>query len=230
MTDTDLDNQTSYWDAVSATKRFTHPLHTEWTDALGRDAAVLDYGCGYGRTMAELAQLGFTDLTGVDSSAGMIEQAREHHPTMRFAVLDAPPALPFADASFDLVVLFAVLTCIPGDEAQERLIGELTRVLRPGGLLYISDLLLGEDPRSIERYERFAATHGTGTGTATATYGVFETSDGAVCRHHRAEHFPHLLAGLDIQDTRRIPVATMNGNEAAGIQVLARKPAQVFGS
>lgn len=218
MTNTDLDNQTSYWDAVSATKRFTHPLHTEWTDALARDAAVLDYGCGYGRTMAELARLGFTDLTGVDSSAGMIEQAREQQPAMRFEVLDAPPALPFADASYDLVVLFAVLTCIPGDDAQRRLIGELERVLKPGGTLYVSDLLLGEDPRSVERYERFAATHGT--------YGIFETSDGAVCRHHHADRFPHLLAGLDVQDTRRIPVATMNGNEAAGIQVLARKAAQ----
>lgn len=225
MTDTDLDNQTSYWDAVSATKRFTHPLHTGWTDPLGRDAAVLDYGCGYGRTMADLARLGFTDLTGVDSSPGMIEQAREQHPTMRFAVLDAPPALPFPDTTFDLVVLFAVLTCIPGDEAQQRLIGELTRVLKPGGTLYISDLLLGEDPRSIERYERFAATHGSRSGASTSTvpYGVFETSDGAVCRHHHTDHFPHLLAGLDIQDTSRIPVATMNGNEAAGIQVLARK-------
>jgi SAM-dependent methyltransferase len=211
---TDLDNQTSYWDAVAATKRFTHPLHGPWLERIGRDAAVLDYGCGYGRTLAELAQLGFTSLTGVDSSAGMIEQARAQQPAMRFAVLDAPPALPFADATFDLVVVFAVLTCIPGDQAQRRLIAELRRVLKPGGTLYVSDLLLGEDPRSVERYQRFAATHGT--------YGVFETSDGAVVRHHPAEHFAALLDGFEVQDNRRIRVATMNGNEASGIQVLAR--------
>lgn len=214
---TDLDNQTSYWDAAAATKRFTHPLHTAWTDALSRNAAVLDYGCGYGRTMAELARAGFGDFTGVDSSAGMIEKAREQQPAMRFAVLDDPPALPFADASFDLAVLFAVLTCIPGDEAQRRLIAELERVLKPGGLLYVSDLLLGDDPRSVERYERFAGAHGT--------YGIFETSDGAVVRHHPAEHFTALLSGFEVQDTRQITVATMNGNEAAGIQVLARKTA-----
>jgi hypothetical protein len=77
--------------------------------------------------------------------------------------------------------------------------------------------VLGDDVRSVERYERFAATHGT--------YGIFETSDGAVCRHHHPDHFPDLLAGLDIEDSRRITVATMNGNEAAGIQVLARKAA-----
>jgi len=212
---TDLDNQTSYWDAVAATKRFTHPLHTAWTDTLARDIAVLDYGCGYGRTMADLAAQGFTDLTGVDSSAGMIDQAREQQPAMRFAVLDAPPALPFPDAGFDLVVLFAVLTCIPGDAAQRRLIGELERVLKPGGLLYVSDLVLGDDTRSVERYERFAPTHGT--------YGIFETSDGAVCRHHHPDHFAELLTGLTIEDSRRISVATLSMNEAAGIQVLGRK-------
>jgi SAM-dependent methyltransferase len=136
---TDLDNQTSYWDAVAATKRFTHPLDAAWTDPLPR-------------------------------------------------------------------------------EAQHRLIGELKRVLKPGGLLYVSDLVLGDDPRSIERYERFAETHDGYGG-----YGVFETSDGAVCRHHRADHFSTLLGDFDVQDTRRITVATMNGNEAAGIQLLARK-------
>lgn len=212
---TDLDNQTSYWDAVAATKRFTHPLHSPWLESVGRDAAVLDYGCGYGRTLAELAQLGFTSLTGVDSSAGMIGQARAQQPAMRFAVLDAPPSLPFEDSSFDVAVLFAVLTCIPGEEAQRRLIAELHRVLKPGGTLYVSDLLLGEDPRSVERYQRFATTHGT--------YGVFETSDGAVVRHHPAEHFPSLLDGFEMRDSRRIRVATMNGNEASGIQLLARK-------
>lgn len=213
---TDLDNQTSYWDAVAATKRFTHPLHTAWLEPFDRDGAVLDYGCGYGRTLAELAQLGFTSLTGVDSSAGMIEQAREQQPTMRFAVLDAPPTVPFPDASFDLVVLFAVLTCIPSDEAQQRLIAEVRRVLKPGGALYVSDLLLGEDAHSVERYERFTATHGT--------YGVFETSDGAVVRHHPADHFTALLNDFDVLAGRRIRVATMNGNEASGIQLLARRP------
>ena len=221
---TDLDNQTPYWDAVATTKRFTHPLHAPWTATIGRDAAILDYGCGYGQTMADLAELGFTDLTGVDSSAGMIGTARTQHPTMRFELVDAPPTLPFPDASFDLTVLFAVLTCIPGDAAQRRLIDELSRILKPGGLLYISDLLLGDDPRSRERYERFAATHGNGTNGVFA-YGVFETSDGAVCRHHPADHFATLLDSFEVQDSRRVGVATMNGNAAAGIQVLVRKSA-----
>ncbi|MGW3654955.1 class I SAM-dependent methyltransferase [Streptomyces sp. NPDC005151] len=210
-----LDRQTAYWDAAAATKQFTHPLHTPWLDGISRHAAVLDYGCGYGRTMDVLAEQGFDNLTGVDTSPGMIAKARSLHPAMRFAVLDAPPTLACADASVDVIMLFAVLTCIPGSEAQRRLIGELDRVLKPGGLLYLSDMLLQHDERNRDRYVRFAERYGT--------YGVFETDDGAVCRHHGSDWFASLLAGFTTADTRGIAITTMNGHESAGIQILAHK-------
>ncbi|WP_329125594.1 class I SAM-dependent methyltransferase [Streptomyces sp. NBC_01465] len=212
----DLDTQIAYWDAAATTKTFTHPLHLPWLEDLDRNAAVLDYGCGYGRALTALQEQGFADLTGVDTSPEMIAEARRRQPGAFFAVLDAPPALQAPDDSFDLVLLLAVLTCIPGDDAQHGLIREVARVLRPGGLLYVSDLLLQEDARSRERYERFAGPYGT--------YGVFETSDGAVCRHHPADHLTSLLDGFTVTGTRRPTVATMNGRtSAAGIQLLARK-------
>ncbi|MER7755677.1 class I SAM-dependent methyltransferase [Kitasatospora sp. NPDC097643] len=211
----ELDRQTAYWDSVAPTKTFTHPLHLPWLDGLDRHAVILDYGCGYGRTVDALAQQGFTHLAGVDTSAGMIARARELHPAMAFDVLDTPPTLARPDASVDAIVLFAVLTCVPGDEAQRRLVGELHRVLKPGGVLYVSDLLLQEDARNRDRYAAFAERYGT--------YGVFETGDGAVCRHHADDWFPSLLADFEITDTRRIPVTTMNGNASSGIQLLARR-------
>ncbi|NGO11480.1 class I SAM-dependent methyltransferase [Streptomyces sp. HC44] len=212
----ELDSQTAYWDkaAATGTKRFAHPLHMPWLNNVSRDAAILDYGCGYGRIMNDLAQQGFNNLSGVDASPGMIARARQLHPTMQFAVLDEPPTLACADASVDVILLFAVLTCIPDDRAQRRLISELSRVLKPGGLLYVSDLLLQDDQRNCDRYAEFAERYGT--------YGVFRTDDGAVCRHHPREWFTALLAGFDSIDTRRITVATMNGHEAEGIQILTR--------
>ncbi|MGW5169916.1 class I SAM-dependent methyltransferase [Streptomyces nodosus] len=72
----DLDSQVPYWDAAAATKTFTHPLHLPWLDRAGRHAAILDYGCGYGRIMKELEQRGFSDLTGVDAAPAMISRAR----------------------------------------------------------------------------------------------------------------------------------------------------------
>ncbi|MER5185577.1 class I SAM-dependent methyltransferase [Streptomyces sp. NPDC002896] len=212
----DLDSQTAYWDASATTKTFTHPLHMPWLDGTDRHAAVLDYGCGYGRTMEALLQQDFNNLSGVDTSPGMISRAGTLHPTMHFAVLDTPPMLAYPDASIDVVILFAVLTCIPSNDAQRRLVGELSRVLKPGGMLYLSDLLLQDDERNRDRYARFAERYGT--------YGVFETGDGGVCRHHSSDWFTSLLADFEIADIRRITVATMNGHESAGIQLLARKP------
>ncbi|MFD4603366.1 class I SAM-dependent methyltransferase [Streptomyces sp. NPDC058464] len=217
----DPGSQTAYWDAAATTKTFTHPLHMPWLDGVDRRAAVLDYGCGYGRTMHALQQQGFTGLRGVDTSPGMISRARALHPTLRFAVAAPPPMPDHPDASVDVVLLFAVLTCIPDDDAQRRLVGELSRVLKPGGLLYVSDLLLQDDERNRDRYARFAARHGT-----YGVYGVFETDDGAVCRHHPGDWFTSLLADFEIAGTRHITVATMNGHESEGIQLLARKPAR----
>ncbi|MFF0739407.1 class I SAM-dependent methyltransferase [Streptomyces sp. NPDC004111] len=217
MPETDLDRQTAYWDAVADTKRFAHPLHEPWLAEVDRAAAVLDYGCGYGRTLHHLEQLGFRRLSGADTSPGMIARARDLHPAPRFEVLDEPPALTgTADGSVDLAVLFAVLTCVPGDEAQQGLIAELGRVLAPGGLLYVSDLLLQDDERNLDRYARFAGRYGT--------HGVFETGDGAVCRHHSADRLAALLAAFETVHTRRITVPTMNGHEAQGMQLLVRKP------
>ncbi|MFF3989413.1 class I SAM-dependent methyltransferase [Streptomyces sp. NPDC001797] len=211
-----FDSQVPYWDAAAATKTFTHPLHLPWFDGLGRHAAILDYGCGYGRVMEELAQHGFDGLTGADISPEMIKRARRLHPTMRFAALEAPPHAPYPDAGFDAVLLFAVLTCVPGDEAQRRLIAELNRILKPGGILCISDLLLQDDERNRGRYRRCAHRYGT--------YGVFKTGDGAICRHHSREWLTTLLAGFEPLATRTITVATMNGHEATAIQILTRKP------
>lgn len=217
-----LDAQVAYWDAAASDKVFTHPLHQPWLADTKRDAAILDVGCGYGRIIAELERLGFRDLAGADISPAMIARAQQDHPDARFTVLTDPPALAaLPGASMDLVVLFAVLTCIPGDDAQQALLAELNRVLKPGGRLYLSDLLLQDDPRNLERYARGAERHGT--------YGVFETGDGAICRHHSRTHLDELLAGFEIDDEREISVATMNGHTSAGIQILARKPAQKAG-
>lgn len=161
-------------------------------------------------------QQGFADIEGVDTSARLIDRARRSHPTLAFRVLPDPPALPYPDAGVDAVLLFAVLTCIPTDEGQRQLIAELTRVLRPGGLLYVSDLLLQTDERNRARYRQHAEEYGN--------YGVFETGDGAVCRHHTADWLENqLLDGFGIDTTRRITVETMNANTADALQILAVK-------
>ncbi|MEV0738676.1 class I SAM-dependent methyltransferase [Streptomyces sp. NPDC050549] len=217
-----LDTQIHYWDAAAATKSFTHPLHPPWLAGISRQAAILDYGCGYGRTLDELEQHGFRDLTGTDISPAMIERAQHLHPAMDFATLDTPPSMPSPDADFDVVLLFAVLTCVPGDDAQRRLVAELHRVLKPGGVLYVSDLLLQDDERNRSRYDDCAILN---DGYGDVGYGVFQTGDGAVCRHHSREWLTALLADFEGIGTRTVTVSTMNGHESRGTQILCRKAA-----
>jgi ubiquinone/menaquinone biosynthesis C-methylase UbiE len=50
-------------------------------------------------------------------------------------------AMPFADARFSAVVCFTMLHHLPSAQAQDRLLAEATRVLRPGGLFAGTDSL-----------------------------------------------------------------------------------------
>ncbi|HZP54714.1 class I SAM-dependent methyltransferase [Actinocrinis sp.] len=210
-----LDQQTEYWNATGAGKTFTHPLNTAWLSRLQPSARILDYGCGYGRLAGELHQRGFTEVEGVDLSPALITRARRQWPAVRFSVIDTPPVLPHPDESYDAVLLFAVLTCVPTDSGQRDLLAELRRLLRPGALLYLSDMCLQPDERNRARYEANAAKYGV--------YGVFETGDGAVFRHHDPAWLRSLLAGFDQMAQRQIPVQTMNGHGAQITQLLAGK-------
>ncbi len=102
--------------------------------ALGRldGRAVLDFGCGAGRLSGWLADRS-ARYTGTDLSAEMLSLARQRHPVLDYKRLENG-RLPFAGDSFDVAVSVTVLHHNPY-ERQEQLIGELLRVLRPGGLL-----------------------------------------------------------------------------------------------
>ncbi|MER7149156.1 class I SAM-dependent methyltransferase [Streptomyces xanthochromogenes] len=100
-------------------------------------ARVLDAGCGTGRVMIRLAELGY-DCVGVDLDASMLEVARERAPRLPWFQADLaafdPAPLGIA-ADFDLVVAAGnVLPLVtPGTEAA--VVQRLTAALRPGGLL-----------------------------------------------------------------------------------------------
>src|SRR5436309_15380576 len=73
---------------------------------------TLDLGCGEGRLSRDLKALGHV-LVGVDGSPTMLAAASEADPEIETHLADAA-ALPFADASFDLVVAFMSLQDIDG--------------------------------------------------------------------------------------------------------------------
>jgi len=95
--------------------------------AIGSTAAVLDVGCGNGRYLSTLRERGHTGpLVGLDYSPGMALVARAFAPT---AVGDAQ-ALPVRDGVADVAICAHMLYHVPD---LPRAVGELRRVLRPGG-------------------------------------------------------------------------------------------------
>jgi tRNA (mo5U34)-methyltransferase len=96
---------------------------------------VLDAGCGLGYGATTMARAGAATVDAIDANSGVIESsARKDKAGVRFRMGDVRH-LPYADASFDLVVCFEVLEhMVEHDE----LLAEFKRVLRPAGRLLIS--------------------------------------------------------------------------------------------
>jgi SAM-dependent methyltransferase len=100
--------------------------------AAGRD--VLDAACGVGWGSLLLLAAGARSVTGVDIDEGALASARGRARGAEFVRGDLL-SLPFADASFDLVVSFESIEHVD-DPALA--IDEFRRVLRPGGMLLVS--------------------------------------------------------------------------------------------
>lgn len=95
---------------------------------------VLDAGCGLGRWVKWLNDHGH-DACGVDVSADALRIAKHHLPDLELAVADVR-ALPFPDGCFDAVLSMGVLEHF--EEGPQEGLEEARRVLRPGGLLFLS--------------------------------------------------------------------------------------------
>jgi ubiquinone/menaquinone biosynthesis C-methylase UbiE len=105
--------------------------------------AILDVGCGTGRLLrATATRFPGARLDGVDAAEGMIKQASAALPEgvqIRFQQATAE-ALPFADRSFDLI--FSTMTFHHWAD-QQKSIGEVRRVLAPGGRWLLADIVAG---------------------------------------------------------------------------------------
>ncbi len=101
---------------------------------------LLDIACGSGELALRLSRRHPTlQVTGLDYSSQMLEQARQKlsgSAKMLLVQADASAALPFADASFEVVVSANALHYLA---APDRLLQEIGRVLKPGGQLVIED-------------------------------------------------------------------------------------------
>jgi ubiquinone/menaquinone biosynthesis C-methylase UbiE len=117
----------------------SHATMTDWglqQVAVAKNAAILDIGCGGGRTLQRLAALAPEGkLAGIDYSAASVAVARETNAQdieigrMRIEQ-GSVAALPFPDGAFDIVTAVETHYYWPDLPAN---VGEIFRVLKPGG-------------------------------------------------------------------------------------------------
>ncbi|MDO8614063.1 MAG: class I SAM-dependent methyltransferase, partial [Dehalococcoidia bacterium] len=132
--------------------------------ALGE--AVLDVGCGTGSLAIALkAEVGESgEVTGIDASPEMIEQARRKA-AKQGAEVDFRVApieeLPFAEGEFDCVLSSFMLHHLP-DDVKRKGLAEVRRVLKPGGRFLAVDF--GSTSQSVIGHllSILGHTHGAG--------------------------------------------------------------------
>jgi uncharacterized membrane protein YbhN (UPF0104 family) len=101
----------------------------------GKNAMVLDLGCGLGRQSQEMIRRGYR-VTGIDFSERLLRYAAKNG--VPVAAGDAL-RLPFADDSFDTVYTIGVLHHLQGPNEQRAACREVQRILKPGGRFLVHE-------------------------------------------------------------------------------------------
>ncbi|MDT0269087.1 class I SAM-dependent methyltransferase [Streptomyces sp. DSM 44915] len=171
-----------------------------FADSVGELGPVLDVGCGPGTVTGYLAERGL-EVSGVDLSPRMVENARRLYPECRFEVASATE-LDLADASLGGVLGWWSLFNLPRD-VLPGVLASFVRALRPGGY-FLTGTHVGDG--DLARTEAYG-----GVPVRWTTY------------RWRPEPYVALIerAGLRPVAELRLPAGEHTG---PGLVVMARKP------
>jgi ubiquinone/menaquinone biosynthesis C-methylase UbiE len=127
--------------------------------AIGRDVErVLDVGCGAGQTLIASALGPHVTAIGIDCDAAAVKLGKEIDGRIRF-VCSRGESLPLRSAYFDLVISRVALPYMHTDAA----LAEMTRVLRPGGRIWLAlhplEQMLDDLAESLRRLQLSRALH-----------------------------------------------------------------------
>ncbi len=155
-----LDNRYAYWEPANL---FTYQSRERALLKALRAASmlplagrrILDAGCGDGAVLRDLLRYGAVagDLHGIDLLPDRVERARELTPGAHIEAGDVQQ-MPYEDASFDLVLGFTLLSSVTDPAARSRVVAEMLRVAKPGGLIVIYDFWLNPFNRDVKALRR----------------------------------------------------------------------------
>jgi ubiquinone/menaquinone biosynthesis C-methylase UbiE len=154
----DLQVELLFGGTADAMRRRIIPPVVRFAHAQGASAAhplrLLDVGCGTGHLLRMLgaALPAEAKLYGIDLSPHYVARAREVLPRDLDVSLicDNAEKLPFSDGSFDAVTSIFLLHEVPA-EVRARILGEMSRVARRGGLVVAADSVQLMDAPELER-------------------------------------------------------------------------------
>jgi SAM-dependent methyltransferase len=196
-----------------AHRRRLQDLEWELLEALARAGIdprglrVLEVGCGSGYFLSRFLDYGAGEAAGIDLMDDRVAIARERDPRLELVAGDAA-ALPWPDASFDLVTQFTCLSSVVDRELRQRIAAEMWRVLRPGGAVVSYDM--HATPRAVRLARRAAARRRRGVAAGTQT----EPVEAGELRHL----FP--AAALDIRRVTLSPDLAAPAERARGLAPL----------
>jgi ubiquinone/menaquinone biosynthesis C-methylase UbiE len=154
---------------------------------------VLDAGCGIGGPAHALLGMGASiQLDGVTLSPVQADLARKrlaaYGDRARIQVADYH-ALPFADATFDLVFFFE---CTAYSSDPRALYREAARVLKPGGRVYVKDVFRVDRPLTGAETEQLRHFDSLWACTRTGTLAEAESAAASAGLSTRARSYPHV--------------------------------------
>ncbi len=119
-----------------------------FSQEIGDGRPVWDFGCGPGQTAAYLKTLGI-EISGLDLSERMLQEARNLHPGIRFQKGDLLELEFEADSIAGVVAFYAIVHF--NKEQAGRAFGQVFRVLQPGGV-FLFTYHVGDETTRIDEF------------------------------------------------------------------------------
>ncbi|MBI4709171.1 MAG: methyltransferase domain-containing protein [Candidatus Portnoybacteria bacterium] len=127
-------NERCYPDKTPSRVLRDHFYRYEFAAQFVKDKTILDIACGEGYGSEILRKAGAGAVYSVDNSSAIVAAANEKYPGINFITTEATKTS-FQDQFFDIIISFETWHHL---DDYENFIPEMSRILRPGGLLILS--------------------------------------------------------------------------------------------
>ncbi len=214
-----------YWSTVEPDKILSgHYLPgDELFSLLPPHSKILDVGCGPGKLSEYLYQKDF-NVVGIDINAQALERNRKRNSHITYIEADVTQQLPFEDASFDCAVMAYVLVSVISTENEKQLASELTRILKPHGVLWIAEATHSKEYE--ERYKLGKDTLGIdNVALSFSKNPATERKIERVIRHYSQQELDVLFAPLQTVSCKEVAVTSQSsGMTLQTLVSVYRKP------